>query len=125
MSRKILVVDDEKRIADTLVAVLSLAGYQVWSAYSGTAALQRAAEVAPDLLIADVVMPEMNGVALAIAVQKLLPLCRILLLSGQVVSEEITLQASAQGHSFELLAKPLHPRDLLAKLAGIFPQESS
>lgn len=125
MSRKILVVDDEKRIADTLVAVLSQAGYRVWSAYSGPAALQKASELAPDLLIADVVMPEMNGVALAVAMQKLLPLCRILLLSGQVVSEEITMQASAQGHSFELLAKPLHPRDLLAKLAAIFPQEPS
>ena len=125
MSRKILVVDDEKRIADTLVAVLSQAGYRVWSAYSGPAALQKASELAPDLLIADVVMPEMNGVALAVAMQKLLPFCRILLLSGQVVSEEITMQASAQGHSFELLAKPLHPRDLLAKLAAIFPQEPS
>lgn len=123
MSRKILVVDDEKRIADTLVAVLSQAGYQVWSEYSGTAGLQKAAEVGPDLLIADVVMPDMNGVALSIAVQNLLPQCRFLLLSGQVVSQEIIRQASAQGHSFELLAKPVHPRDLLAKLAVIFPEE--
>lgn len=120
-----MVVDDEKRIADTLVAVLSQAGYQVWSAYSGVAGLQKAAEVAPDLLIADVVMPDMNGVALAIAVQKFLPACRILLLSGQAVSQEIIRQASAGGHSFELLAKPLHPRDLLAKLATMFPEELS
>lgn len=123
MSRKILVVDDEKRIADTLVAVLSQAGYQVWSAYSGAAGLQKAAEAGPDLLIADVVMPDMNGVALAIAVQKFLPQCRFLLLSGQAVSQEIIRQATAQGYSFELLAKPLHPRDLLAKLTAIFPEE--
>ncbi len=116
-------VDDEKRIADTLAAVLSQAGYQVWSAYSGAAGLEKAAELAPDLLVADVVMPEMNGVALAIAVRKFLPLCRILLLSGQVASQKIIHQASAEGHTFELLAKPLHPRDLLAKLAAIFPEE--
>lgn len=125
MSRKILVVDDEKRIADTLSAVLSQAGYEVWSAYSGAAGLQKAAELAPDLLIADVVMPDINGVALAIAARKFLPLCRILLLSGQVASQEIIQQASAEGHCFELLAKPVHPRDLLAKLATIFPEELS
>jgi CheY-like chemotaxis protein len=64
---KVLVVDDEKRIADTLTEILEMVGFQVVSACDGRGALEAAAKFQPDYLLSDVLMPRMNGVELAIA----------------------------------------------------------
>jgi CheY-like chemotaxis protein len=65
----ILVVDDEKRIADTLALILRSKGYVVQAAYDGMQAYEICRTVIPRLLISDVVMPEMNGIELAIKVR--------------------------------------------------------
>jgi hypothetical protein len=48
----------------------------------------------------------------------MLPACKILLFSGQAATADLLEKARAQGHQFEILAKPVHPQDLLAKLKG-------
>ena len=80
---RILVVDDERRIADTLSEILELAGFHVMVAYDGWEALEKAARFHPDYLLSDVLMPRMNGVELAIAIRKIYPAAKILLFSGQ------------------------------------------
>ncbi len=70
MLKKILVVDDEKKICDILEHVLSREGYQVFSAYNGKEALKRLNEVVPDLMILDVRMPKMNGYEVCKRVRK-------------------------------------------------------
>jgi CheY-like chemotaxis protein len=72
--------------------------------------------VTPDLIISDVIMPDMNGIEAAIQIRKFLPECKILLFSGQAATADLLKTARAQGHEFEILAKPVHPQDLLAKL---------
>ena len=59
--KKILVVDDEKDIVETLVFVLKQKGYECLVAYDGEEGLQMAKEVEPDLIILDVMMPKING----------------------------------------------------------------
>jgi CheY-like chemotaxis protein len=61
-------------------------------------------------------MPEMNGIETAIHIRGFLPSCKILLFSGQAATADLLENARAQGHEFEILAKPVHPQDLLAKL---------
>src|SRR5579875_2782848 len=61
----ILVVDDHRMIADSLVEILNMSGFRALVAYDGEAALRTALEVHPDYLLTDVVMPSMNGVELA------------------------------------------------------------
>jgi CheY-like chemotaxis protein len=68
------------------------------------------------LIISDVIMPDMNGIEAAIRIRKALPGCKILLFSGQAATADLLEKARAQGHEFEILAKPVHPQDLLAKL---------
>jgi CheY-like chemotaxis protein len=115
-SPKVLVVDDEPVITDTLAAVLRNNGYTVKTAYNANAAIELAREFVPDLLITDVVMPGMNGIEMAIEIRNLLPQCKVLLFSGQAATAELLADAKDRGYDFELLVKPIHPKDLLAKL---------
>lgn len=111
-------VDDEQVIADTLARILDLNGYEASAVYSGTAAVESARTLQPDLVISDVIMQDMNGIEAAIHIREFLPSCKILLFSGQAATADLLENARAQGHEFEILAKPVHPADLLAKLKG-------
>jgi CheY-like chemotaxis protein len=113
---RILVVDDERIIADTMAEILEGAGFQTATAYDGWNALQVAGVLQPDYLLSDVLMPRMNGVDLAIAIRKMYPAARILLFSGQAGITEILRAAQNQGFQFELIAKPIHPLSLVARL---------
>jgi CheY-like chemotaxis protein len=113
---RVLVVDDEQVIADTLAKILDLNGYDASAVYTGTAAVESARSLKPDLVISDVIMPDMNGIEAAISIRGFLPSCKILLFSGQAATADLLENARAQGHEFEILAKPVHPSDLLAKL---------
>jgi CheY-like chemotaxis protein len=113
---KVLVVDDERVIADTLAIILNQHGYDAFAVYTGNAAVERARSLSPDLIISDVIMPDMNGIEAAICIRAFLPACKILLFSGQAATQDLLEDARAQGHEFEILAKPVHPQDLLAKL---------
>ena len=115
-SIRVLVVDDEMRIADTTAEVLQLAGFETRAAYSGESALKLAAEFRPDCLLTDVVMSGMNGVELALEFRKLHPKARVVLISGQVGMSDILDDAAARGIRFEVLAKPLLPRLLIQHL---------
>jgi len=115
---KVLVADDEKVIADTLAIILNQNGFDASAVYTGTAAVERARSVRPDLIISDVIMPDMNGIDAAIKIRAFHPNCKILLFSGQAATADLLETARQQGHEFEILAKPVHPQDLLAKLKG-------
>jgi CheY-like chemotaxis protein len=112
----IVVVDDEKRIADTLALILDSEGYSAEAAYEGASALEICRQKVPDLILSDVVMPGMNGIELAIAVRQQFPDCYILLFSCQADTAEILEDAKRRGYDFELLAKPLHPEELLTRI---------
>ena len=115
---RVLVVDDEQVIADTLAKILDLNGYEASAVYTGTAAVESARSLRPDLVISDVIMPDMDGIQAAIRIRSFLPDCKILLFSGQAATADLLEKARAQGHEFEILGKPVHPSDLLAKLRG-------
>ncbi len=93
---RVLVADDEQVIANTLAIILNQAGF----------------------LISDVIMTGMTGIEAAIQTRARLPKCKILLFSGQAATADLLERARTQGHEFEILAKPVHPTDLLAKLRG-------
>lgn len=116
MRKSVVVVDDEKTIADTLAAILNNCGYRATAFYDPVAALASFDALAPDLVISDVVMPRMNGVELAVTIRQRYPSCKVLLFSGQAATADILANAREAGHDFELLAKPIHPKDLLARL---------
>ena len=100
----VLVVDDEQVIADTTKEILKRSGFDAHCAYDGQSGLELAMQLSPDFVLTDVVMPNMNGVQLAISLRKALP------------ATEILDRGRREGHSFELIAKPVHPEKLLQRL---------
>jgi CheY-like chemotaxis protein len=113
---KVLVVDDERVIADTLAMILNQSGFDARPVYSGEKALELAESFQPDMLISDVIMADLNGIDAAIRIRTLLPEIKILLFSGQAATADLLEKARADGHEFEILAKPVHPQDLLSRL---------
>jgi len=125
---RVFVVDDEFIIASTLGLILRNKGFDAVSFNGPLDALEAARALAPDLLISDVVMPGFSGIELAIRLQAQCPDCRVLLFSGQAATAGLLEAARAKGYNFEILSKPVHPTDLLKKIAeaiGKIPPSSS
>ena len=114
-SRKILIVDDEVAISDTLALIFRTQHYDVRVAYSAEHAIEVIAEWRPDLAILDVMLPEMNGIDLAIVVKSNHPCCHVLLFSGHSNTTVLLEEAGRRGHQFEVLAKPVHPNLMLER----------
>jgi CheY-like chemotaxis protein len=113
---KVLIADDEHVIADTLALILNQGGFEARAVYSCVRALEVAPSFRPDMLISDVIMSELNGVEAAIKMRALLPDIRVFLLSGQTATAELLEKENALHYGFEILVKPLHPKDLIRKL---------
>jgi CheY-like chemotaxis protein len=112
----ILVVDDERLIADTISEILVQHGFVAFKAYSGEEGVLLSQALRPEIVLSDVLMPRMSGIDMAIRIREVLPATRIVLFSGQATTAELLRQAAAAGHSFELLAKPIHPEELVEKI---------
>lgn len=113
---RVLIADDERLIADTLGLILKQAGFEAEAVYSGQKAVEAARDRCPDVFLTDVVMPGMTGIEAAIEIAGMNPACRILLLSGQAATADLLREARVRGHHFEVILKPVHPSQLLARL---------
>lgn len=113
---RILVVDDEHLITDTICAILNDNGFDANPAYSGSEALEAARDLRPDIVLSDVLMPRMSGVELGIALRREFPEMKLFLFSGQAATSEMIHRAEADGHRFDLFPKPIHPEELIARL---------
>jgi DNA-binding NtrC family response regulator len=112
----VLVVDDERMVADTLTMIFDRAGFETFTAYNGKGALEIASGIAPDILVSDVDMPLMNGVELAMTMMRIVPKCRVLLFSGHATFADLA-SARASGYDFPLLPKPVHPSVMIESVS--------
>lgn len=113
---KVLIIDDDPIHADTLAMVLNISGFIATVAYSGEQGLALARDNSFEHLVTDVMMEGMSGIDAAIAIRQVLPQCRILLISGNNDTTALLAAATARGHDFEILAKPVHPTVLLEQM---------
>jgi CheY-like chemotaxis protein len=114
--QRVIVVDDDALIAETLVDILNGEGFEATAVFSGQDAIEWARKIQPDVIVTDVVMPEMNGIEAANSIREFLPRCRIILFSGQTLTNNLLAEAKAQGQAFEMLVKPVNPYSLIAAL---------
>lgn len=113
---RVLVVDDERLVADTLSEILKRFKYDALPCYNGEAAIEAARAQCPDFVLSDVIMPRLNGVETVLKIREICPHARVILLSGNAATANLLAQAHSEGHDFELLAKPVHPDELLRHL---------
>ena len=115
---RILVVDDQRDVAELVQAVLQDAGYAVEAVYGGQAALDRLRQMVYDLVVCDVRMPEVDGRAVSRAIAQLMPPRPVVLFMtgyGDSPIESEFLQTTAA----VALAKPLGIDELLARVHGV------
>lgn len=113
MSKRILVVDDEKAITDLVHRLLSREGYEVSSASNGSQGLQRVDEIRPDLIITDISMPDMEGIEFISKLRKGSVSTPIIAMSGNAVGMSF-LRATRLFGATETLLKPFTNEDLLS-----------
>jgi len=114
---KILVVEDEAVVLQTLQLILKQHGYEVRGARDASEALSIGPDMQPDILLCDINLPDKDGIQIALELKHSLPNLRVVLLSGEISSAELLDEAKKVGYDFEVLAKPTEPPQLLRVLA--------
>ena len=113
---RVVVVDDEHIIADTLTEILNSHGFEAKALYSGEAAVEEVRDFRPQIVLSDVQMGGIDGVEAAMRIRRLYPECRIILFTASPVRHSIHVEIDRLG--FEFIERPLHPREVLDLLAN-------
>jgi CheY-like chemotaxis protein len=117
---RVLVVDDEPLVADTLGLIFKQRGFQCEVAYSGEAALEQVRSFGPELLLLDIHMPGMSGLDVARSVSASHPECRMLMMTGYYSKlEEARQYSSGLNQPLEFATKPMQPEMLLQQATSI------
>jgi two-component system alkaline phosphatase synthesis response regulator PhoP len=118
--KKILIADDNEQIRESLSSILEDEGYAMWTAKNGAEALEKAREISPDILILDVMMPEMSGYEVCRAIKSDPDLKKtfVLMLSakGQATEKELGKEVGAD----EYFVKPFSPSEIVARIKKHF-----
>ena len=123
--RRVLIVDDERVVADTLGLIFSKNGFETRTAYSADEAMECATTFDPELMLCDLQMPEKDGVELILEMDGAHPKCRIMVLTGAYASiSRVMDRAGALRRKLPVLAKPCAPEDVLRE-AGLLLMASA
>jgi len=118
---RILLAEDEAAMRTYLARALENAGYSVVAVDRGTAALPYLEREHFDLLLSDIVMPEMDGIELAQRCAEVSPDTKVIFITGFAA---VTLKASREAPQAKVLSKPFHLRDLVSEVQRVFGQQS-
>lgn len=114
---RILLAEDEDAMRTYLARALENAGYSVTAVDRGTAALPLLQNEHFDLLLSDIVMPEMDGIELAQRCAEISPATKVMFITGFAA---VTLKASREAPQAKMLSKPFHLRDLVLEVERMF-----
>ncbi|APR52257.1 response regulator [Sphingomonas koreensis] len=117
---RILLAEDDRVMREYLARALERSGYAVTAVDRGTAALPLIEAERFDLLLSDIVMPEMDGIELAQKAGEIAPDMRVMFITGFAA---VTLKAGKQIPSARVLSKPFHLRDLVLEVDRLFEME--
>ena len=111
MSRTILVVDDAAFMRMLLRDILSAQGYEVHEAVNGRDAVEKFAEVHPDLVTLDLTMPEMDGLAALARIREMDPSARVVIVTAQSAPDAVV--AAFDAGALDFITKPFQPAKLI------------
>jgi two-component system, cell cycle response regulator CpdR len=119
---RILLAEDDESMRVYLHRALERSGYDVVAVDRGTAALPLISQERFDLLLTDIVMPEMDGIELAQHVASIAPETRVMFITGFAA---VTLRAGRVAPEAKVLSKPFHLRDLVMEVDRMFGKTSA
>lgn len=120
MKQRILVVDDDRLVADTLKLIYQANGFESEAYYSAAEGLERARTFEPALILCDVSMPEESGLSLAEKVNSELPRCQVLMLTAYSTNAmRVQTHATHMKRKLRLLSKPCPPEELLRETRAL------
>ena len=119
MAQKILVVDDESTVTDLISLILTEEGYEVSTAQNGKEGLKQFESVGPDLIITDIIMPDMEGIEFIKALVKKKKNIPIIVMSGNIIGTKFLKSARLFGAK-ATLTKPFTTQDLIETVAKLF-----
>lgn len=119
-AHRILLAEDEEAMRTYLERALTKAGYEVVAVDRGTEAVPLLESSHFDLLLSDIVMPEMDGIELAQVCAEVSPRTKVMFITGFAA---VTLRASREQPQAKVLSKPFHLRDLVLEVEGVFEEQ--
>ncbi|MFM6829513.1 MAG: cell cycle two-component system response regulator CpdR [Novosphingobium sp.] len=119
---RILLAEDEEAMRTYLARALENAGFSVASVDRGTAAVPLLEREHFDLLLSDIVMPEMDGIELAQRCAEISPTTKVMFITGFAA---VTLKANREAPQARVLSKPFHLKDLVLEVERIFEDSPS
>ena len=117
---RILLAEDEEAMRAYLSRALSNAGYRVETVDRGTEAIPLLESEDFDLLLSDIVMPEMDGIELAQRCAEISPRTKVMFITGFAA---VSLRASREQPTAKVLSKPCHLRDLVLEVERVFEEQ--
>jgi two-component system, OmpR family, alkaline phosphatase synthesis response regulator PhoP len=122
---KILVVDDDPDIVEILRYNLSLAGYDVKSAVNGKEAIKKAKLFIPEIILLDIMMPEMDGIEACSQLKEISSLSNTIIIFLSARNENFTQIAAFDAGGDDYVSKPIKPKILLKKINSILKRMKS
>ena len=116
---KILLVDDEPDILEIIGYNLAQEEYQIFTAANGKEAIAKAKKVIPDLIIMDVMMPEMDGMEACENIRKIPELSNVLITFLTARSEDYSQVAGFDAGADDYITKPIKPKVLVSKVKAL------
>jgi two-component system, OmpR family, alkaline phosphatase synthesis response regulator PhoP len=114
--KKILIADDNENIREALTSILEDEGHSLWIAKNGAEALEKVREISPDILILDVMMPEMSGYDVCRAVKNDPDLKKTFILMLSAKGQAAEQEQGKENGADDYIVKPFSPTDILARI---------
>jgi DNA-binding response OmpR family regulator len=125
MRKKILVVDDDAELVELVSFNLKQAGYAIGTASNGVDAIKKARSLEPDLIVLDVMMPELDGFAVCEILRRDASTALIPIMILTALSSELGRMAGLGSGASDFLTKPFSPRLLIARIDELLKKTSN
>ena len=124
MRKKILVVDDDAELVELICFNLKQAGYAIGTASNGVDAIKKAHSLEPDLIVLDVMMPELDGFAVCEILRRDINTASIPIMMLTAISSELGRLAALGSGATDFVTKPFSPRILVSRIEDLLKKAS-
>ena len=125
MRRKILVVDDDADIVEMLSYILKQAGFAIGTAFNGIEALKKVRSMSPDLVLLDLMLPEMDGFAVCETLRRHAHTANLPVIMLTAMSGELGRLAGLDCGANDYITKPFSPKMLVSKVEAQLKKQDS